>query len=106
MTTNENYRLMIEDRMACTEIDLNDREVRKTWKLMGFLHCRTYELDNHATVHIKDKSTILEGYDLTLFGVYLASRGRNVSILLTADLNEARIIEGRVIDFLKEYPRQ
>lgn len=36
---------------------------------MGFARCRTYRLDNHVVVQIKDDSAILEGYHLASFGV-------------------------------------
>jgi hypothetical protein len=107
MTIKENGRLVVEDvaNMAgktCTEIDLKDRVIRKTWKLMGFARFRTYELDNHVTVQIKDTSTILEGYSITSFGVYLAGRDRKIRISSTGDLKEARLIQNEITAFLKE----
>jgi len=100
MTAKKNRRLVVEDAVTCTEIDLNDRVIRKTWKLMGFAHCRTYELDDHVTVQIKDTSTILEGYKITMFGVYLAGRGREIRMSSTGDIKEAHLIQSRITEFL------
>ena len=107
MTAKENCRIVVDDAVMIagrtrTEIDLKDRVIRKTWKLMGFARSRTDDLDNHVAVQIKDKSTILEGYTITLFEVYLTSRGKKMRILSTADLNEARLIRSQITEFLKE----
>lgn len=107
VTTTENCRLVVKDEAiftgkTLTEIDLNDRVIRRTWKLMGFAHSRTYELGNNVAVQIKDTSTILEGYNITSFGVYLTSRGREIRISSTGDLNEARLIQSQITEFLKE----
>lgn len=107
MTTKENCRLVVEDveniaGKTCTEIDLKDGVIRKTWKLMGFARSRTYELDSHVAVQIKDKSTILEGYNITSFGVYITSRSRKIRISSTDDLNEARFIQSEITEFLKK----
>lgn len=71
---------------------------------MGFARSRTYELDNHVAVQIKDNSTILEGYDITSFEVYITSRGRKIRISSTDNLNEAHLIQSEITEFLKESP--
>jgi hypothetical protein len=104
LTAKENCRFVVEDAVTCTEIDLKDRVIRKTWRLIGISYSSTYELDNHVTVQIKEKSTILEGYNITSFLVYLANKGRKILISSTDDLNEARLIQSQISEFLDGSP--
>jgi hypothetical protein len=105
--TKQSCRLVVEDVASIagntrTEIDLADRVIRKTWKIMGFAYSRTYHLDRHVVVHIKDKSSIVEGYSITSFGVYIASRGRKIQVSSADDFLGARFIQSRIFEFLKE----
>lgn len=83
------------------EIDLRDMVIRKKWKLLGCSGSRTYELDDLMAVQIKESNTILEGYNITSFGVYLASGDRKIRVSLTDNLSEARLIQRAITEFLE-----
>jgi hypothetical protein len=105
--TKENCKLVVEDVASLavktrTEIDLNDGVIRRTWKMMGFAFSRTYDLDRHVAVQIKEESSIFEGYNITLLCVYLTSRGSKIRIAWADDYNGACRIQSQITDFLKE----
>jgi hypothetical protein len=107
MTTNENSRQVLEDATLMagetrTEIDLKNRVIRKTWKLLGFSRSRTYNIDDHVAVQIQDNSSMLEGYKIASFGVYLTGKGGTIRISSTDDLKEASLIRDEIAEFLKE----
>jgi hypothetical protein len=107
MFADGNCTLVVEDAAVMageirTEIDLKDRVIRRTWKLMGFARSRTYGLDDHMAVEIRDNSTTLEGYCISSFVVYLAGRGGKIRISLTDDLKEALRIWKEIAEFLRE----
>jgi hypothetical protein len=106
MITIENCRLVAEDTALLTcrtraEIDLAGGVIRKMWKLMGFVRSRTYELDTHVAVKVKDRSTILEGYRIPSFGVYLINNGREIRMSSTDELKKACLVQNRLIEFLE-----
>jgi hypothetical protein len=70
--------------------------------LIGFAYARTYELDSQAALCIKDKSTIIEGYAMTFFVVYLISGEQKIRFLSTNSLKEARHIQSQITEFLKK----
>jgi hypothetical protein len=107
VTTKENSRLVLEDTTLMAgetraEIDLTDGVILKTWKLLGFSQSRRYEIDDNIAVQIKDNSTMIEGYNIASFGVYLRGRGGTIRISSTVDLQEARLIRDEITEFLKE----
>jgi hypothetical protein len=107
MPAKENSRLVLEDATPIggktrTEIDLKDRVIRKTWRLLRLSRSRTYEIGNHAVVEIQDNSTMLEGYNIASFGVYLTGRSGTIRIASTDDLKEAYLIRDATTEFLKE----
>ncbi len=107
ITSIENCRLIAEDTalLACktrTEIDLRHRVIRKMWKLMGFVRSKTYVLDNHVAVQVKDNSTILEGYSILSFGVYLINNGRKIRISSADELEKACLIQTQIAEFLEK----
>jgi hypothetical protein len=102
IVAGEDHSLVVKDTVAVTEIDLKERVIRKTWKLMGLVLNNTYELDGHETAFIKDKSMALEGYNITSFEVYIANRGMKIRVSWSDDFNEARVIQSEIAAFLKK----
>ncbi len=102
IVTIEDHRLVIKDTVATTEIDLKEKVIRKTWKLMGLVLNNTYDLDCHETAFIKDKSMNLEGYNITSFEVYIVNRGMKIRVSSSDDLNEACLIQSEIDTFLKK----
>ncbi len=100
--TRDDHRLVVKDTVAVTEIDLKDRVIRKTWKLMGLILNNTYDLDSHETVLIKDKRMTLEGYNISSFEVHIANRAMKIRVSSSDDLNKARLIQSEIFAFLKK----
>jgi hypothetical protein len=107
ITAKENCRLVFEDTTPMTaktriELDLKDRVLRKTWKLLGFSRSRTYRIDDRAGVQIQDNSILIEGYKITSFSMYITGRSGTIRISSADDLKEARLVPDEITEFLKE----
>ena len=102
VVTRYDHRLVVKDTVTVTGIDLKDKVIRKTWKLMGLVLNNTYELDSHETAFIKDKSMVLEGYNITSFEVYIVNRGMKIRVSSSDDFNEARLIQSEIAAFMKK----
>ena len=87
-------------RRIITEIDLADRTIRRTWKIVVLVWHRVYSLDDYATAEIKVKGQVIEGYSLPYFSVYLAGTGRHIKIYSTDDAKDATAVYGELRDFL------
>lgn len=85
-----------------TESNLADKTIRTTWKVLAFTMQKVYSLDEYATVAIKDKGQVLEGYSMPLFFVQLVGRRKQIAIYSTDDPDEAKAVQGEISGFLKK----
>lgn len=87
-------------RRIITEIDLDERTIRKAWKIGAFVWHRVYSLGDYATAEIKEKGQVIEGYSLLFFSVNLAGTGRPIKIYSTDDEKDATAVYGAITGFL------
>lgn len=87
-------------RRIITEIDLAERTIRRIWKIGALAWHRVYSLGDYATVEIKVKGQVIEGYSLPFFSVNLAGTGRHIRIYSTDDAKDATAVYGAITDFL------